>query len=131
MAEVRRGTGPEALPFGAASELNRAAQPQQGAEDFLGPGSEIPVQFETGETDQVDDFDTGTGENMQVLLEPPNPAYRAPVLSKDRPGRVPQYVVRNLPQLMAAARNPEAPIALKALFNMVTRQLEQEMRRRG
>lgn len=127
MAEYQQGEGPNRLPQGAATQLN-AAQPR----DLLdGPGSEIPVEFAPREEDRVDDFDTGVGENMQVLLEPPNPDYRASVVPKDRPGRVPQYVVRHLPALAAAARNPEAPVTLKAFYNMVVRHLEQEMRARG
>jgi hypothetical protein len=52
-------------------------------------------------------------------------------MPKERPGRVPRYVIRHLPQLMAAARDPSAPPTLIAIKNSIIRHLEAEQRRGG
>ena len=51
-----------------------------------------------------------------------------PAVVTDPPGKVPKKIVRQLPMLMAAARDPEAPIALKAMYRMIVRRLEREMK---
>ena len=125
MAEVQRGEGPNALPFGAATALNRA-QPSASAFQT----DEIPIQF-APDTD-ADELPTGSlGENMDVLLSDPDEGYRERLMARDRPGRVPRYIVRHLPTLMAAARNPDAPPTIRAFYNAIVRQLEAEMRQGG
>src|SRR3972149_4315890 len=125
MAEVQRGEGPDALPFGAATSLNRA-QPSATASQ----ADETPIQF-APDTD-ADELPTGSlGENMDVLLSDPHEGYRERLMARDRPGRGPPYIVRPLPTLMAAARNPDAPPTIRAFYNAVVRQLEAEMRHGG
>ena len=125
MAEVQRGEGPNALPFGAATALNRA-QPSASAFQT----DEIPIQF-APDTD-ADELPTGSlGENMDVLLSDPDEGYRERLMARDRSGRVPRYIVRHLPTLMAAARNPDAPPTIRAFYNAIVRQLEAEMRQGG
>ena len=132
MAEYRRGRGPDALPQGAATQLN-AANP--GAEDYSGTpmepfGAEVPVQFAPDAEEPLPE-DRTLSENMQILTAPPNPQFAPPFMSKRRMGRVPQTVVRSLPLLMAASRDPEAPAALRALYRRTVRDLEDEMHRDG
>lgn len=130
MAEYRQGTGPNRLPQGGAAQASAATPPAAAFEatDPNAPGSEVPVMY----APEVEDEDPGPlTESMDVLLSPPDPDYRASAVPKDRQGRVPRYVVRHLPQLMAAARDPDAPPAVRAIYNAVARQLEMEQRRGG
>lgn len=133
MAEYRRGTGPNALPYGGAGDVNQATPPTEDvAGTPLDAGAEVPVQFAPGEADDnIPDDDNGLDEDTQVLLDHPNPDYQASMFPKDRAGRVPRYVVRHLPELMAAVRDPNAPPALLALYRAIIRQLEAEQRRGG
>jgi len=126
MAEVRRGVGPNALPQGAATALNRAIPAESAYQD-----NEVPVQFVPDSVEDDVAPDGELGENMEVLLSDPDEGYRPPLFARDPPGRVPARIVRHLPQLMAAARDPDAPIALKAMYKMIVRRLEQEMQSRG
>ena len=127
-AEYRRGTGPNALPQGAATAVN-AAQPPDLAGTPMEPGADVPVMF-APENDE-EELTAGGSENMKILLGPSDPAFQKTMAPRDRPGRVPRYVVRHLPTLSAAAKSPDAPPALRALYNAITRDLEQEMLRRG
>ena len=123
MAEYRRGRGPNALPQGAASTINRLTPADAGYQD-----NTVPVTFARENAPDIDDDDTGASENMQVLLSPPDAGYQSPLMAKERQTRVPRYVVRHLPTLMAAARQPDAPPALRAMFNSVLRYLDNESR---
>jgi hypothetical protein len=128
MPEYRRGTGPDALPQGAATRLN-ALTPRMRPEDAGYQDNTVPVQWARGnEPDMDEGDDAGLSENMQVLLSPHDVGYRAPVMSKQRPNRVPAYVVRHLPEALAASRMPDAPPALRAMFNSTIRYLENEGR---
>ena len=124
MAEYRRGSGPDALPQGAASALNAAAAPPIEAAN-----ADIPVVFAPGEEDPIPDDDKGLDEDQQVLVEGPYAGFRAQ--PKDRAGRVPRSVVRHLPQLQAAARDPSAHPTLRAYYVSVVRNLEIELSRGG
>jgi hypothetical protein len=76
------------------------------------------VIYAPREEDPVDENDGGLSENMQILSAPPDPGFSPNPM---RPmGRVPRSVVRNLPVLMAAARDPEAPRAIKAIYKAIT-----------
>ena len=122
MAEYRRGQGPNALPQGAATALNRFQPDKAGYQDM-----DIPVEFAPGnEPDEPDEGDGGYSENMQVLLSAPDAGYRARLMPRESPTRVPRYVVRHLPTLMAAARMPDAPPTLRALFNAVVEYMDRE-----
>lgn len=121
--KFRRGTGPNALPQGAAAALNRA-QP-----NFALENTDIPVDFSGDIPDEVEE--APANENMEVLLGDPDPAYRPAVTPRDRAGQVPRYIVRHLPQMMAAVRDPDAPPTLRAVYNAVLRQLENERARGG
>ena len=125
MAEYRRGQGSDALPQGAASSLNRLL-PRGGADQAGYQDNTVPVEFARDSEPDVDEDDKGYSENLQVLLSPPDAGYRSSVMPKDRPNRVPRYVVRHLPTLMAAARQPDAPPAVRAIFNATLRYLESE-----
>jgi len=121
MAEYRQGTGPNRLPQGGAAQVNAATPPELDNMD-------IPVVFAPGEEDPLED-ERGLDEDAQILLEPPDPRF-APQ-PKDREGRIPRYVVRHLPQLMAAARDPNAHPTLRAYYASIVRNLEREMQRGG
>lgn len=123
MPEYRRGTGPDALPQGAATRLNRTT-PRITAANAGYQDNTVPVQWAGGEEPEEDD--KGLSDNMQVLLSPPDEGYRPPVMPRERPNRVPRYVVRHLPTMFAASRMPDAPPTLRAMFNAIVRQLETE-----
>lgn len=124
MAEYRQGVGPQRLPQGAAKTLNQA----QPSPDSFG---EIPVQFAPPADAEVDYADDSReDEDMQVLLSEPDAGYMPPAVAP-RQGKVPRYVVRHLPSLMAAATQPDAPPTLRALYRATIRQLEDEIRRGG
>ena len=130
----RQGVGPNRLPQGAATALNAQPQPRQQRPAATPPeleNDDIPIEYAQGEDEPVPNDDNGLSEEMQVLLEPPNPQYRGRVMPKDREGRVPRYVVRHLPQLMAASKDPSAHPTLRAYYNSIVRHLEQEMRQGG
>lgn len=131
-AEFRRGQGPNALPQGAATALNEA-QPDLDDDPAAGllPDDDIPVQFTSGKGAPIPDDDSGLSDDLKILLGPPNPNYRPRLARTERPGRVPTYVVRQLPQLIAAAADPAAPPTLIALKNSILRYIEDEMRRGG
>ena len=123
MPDYRRGRGPDQLPQGAATAVNAAQRPPPD-QVMQGPGSEIPVEFATGPEEPDDE--RGLSENLQIALSEPDPAYQPPLINEGRKGRLPQHIVRNLPALRAAAKAPDAPPALRAIYNMAVRQLELE-----
>ena len=131
MAEYRRGTGPDALPQGGASQAN-AATPTASDYDALAlENTDIPVQYAPNRDEQIPNDDSDVHDDLQILLEGPDPEYQPALMQKNRPGRVPSYVVAHLPQLMAAAKDPAAPPTLVALKNSIIRHLEDEQRRGG
>jgi len=123
VAEYRRGApsvspGNQQLPFGAASAAN-AAIPT--------PAAPIAPAIRSVPRSEPDPDAQATTENMEILSAPPEPGYTPDPM---RPlGRVPRYVVRNLPSLMMAARDPEAPRSIKALYRAVVAEIEAEQRR--
>lgn len=120
MAEYRQGVGANRLPQGAAGGLNRATPSFDITEN-----SEIPVEYADAEPERP--LDTrGQSENKQVLLQPPNPGFAGTAVPQDRAGRVPRYIVRHLPQLSVAVKDPTAPPALRAIYAAIVRQLELE-----
>lgn len=124
MAEYRQGVGPDRLPQGAAKALNDA---QPGMNPPL--DTQIPVQFVPhGSPDGIDySNDNNEDEEMQVLMSPPDQGYRPPLFRPQQDQhRLPQYVRRHLPTLWAAARQPDAPPALRAAFHSIIRTLEDE-----
>ena len=123
MAEFRRGVGPNALPFGAATQLNRA----QDFGELAMENTDIPVMFAKGEADAVPE--PSGGDDLEILLDHPDPDYQTSIIPKERPGRIPRYTVRHLAQFRAAATSPDAPPGLRALYNATIRQLDEEQRR--
>jgi hypothetical protein len=118
LAEYRKGTGPQQLPQGAASAANKATpSPQQ--------PMDIPVQYAT-EADHPQLPPDGQNDNLDILTADPHPAYTPPLVNRTGPGVVPTSVVRNLPRLMAAAMDPEAPESLKALYHSIVFELERQ-----
>lgn len=126
MAEYRQGTGPNRLPQGGASAVNEATP---GFDELALESPDVPVQYGPGQGLPIPDDDSGVGDDMSILLAPPNPGYTARAVPKERQGKVPKYVVRHLPQFRAAATAPDAPPALRALYNATLRHLEEERRR--
>lgn len=124
MAEYRRGQGPNALPQGEATRLNEATPDELALES-----PDIPVIFAPGRDDPVPDDDSDLNEDLQILAAPPDPRYKGSVVPKERPGRIPKYVVRHLAEFRAAATAPDAPPSLRALFNATIRHLDDERRR--
>jgi hypothetical protein len=118
MAEYRRGTGPKQLPQGAASAVNAAtpspAQP-----------IDIPVQYAT-EADRPQLPPDGQNDNLDILTAPPHPGYQAAGVQRSNPMAVPKSVIRNLPRLMVAARDPDASTTLKALYYSIVWELERQ-----
>ena len=123
----RQGVGPNRLPQGAATQLNAATPPPARPPSADAP--EIPVQYAQGEDDLLPDNDNGLSETKQILLDPPYPEYEPSLLPRQRTGRVPRSIVRSLPVLMMAVKDPSAPPMLRALYRAIVRQLDAERRR--
>ena len=117
MAEYQRGSGPNALPQGGASQVN-AATPPPDLEN-----TDIPVEYDTS-PEGVPAKLGGLDEDSQVLTEPPYDGFKVP--PKDRQGRLPTYVVRHSGQLQAAARDPSAHPTLRAYYRRMARDMEIE-----
>lgn len=118
MAEYRRGSGPQQLPQGAASAVNAATPSSY-------PQVNIPVQYATP-ADHPPLPPDGQNDNMDILTAPPHPDYQPPLVAPTAPSVVPQSVVRNLPRLMAAARDPNAPQTVTALYKAIVWELERQ-----
>jgi hypothetical protein len=118
MADYKRGSGPQQLPQGAASKAN-AATPDPAQQ------MDIPVQY-AGPADHPQLPPDGQNENMDILTAHPNPNYTPPLIPQTQPQVVPASVVRNLPRLMAAARDPDAPETIKALYRSIVFELERQ-----
>lgn len=118
MADYQRGSGPQQLPQGAASAANRATPSSY-------PEANIPVQY-AGTGDHPPIPPDGQNDNMDILTAPPHPGYQPPVVPQATPAQVPQSVVRNLPRLMAAAMDPDAPVSVKALYKAIIFELERQ-----
>jgi len=132
MAAIRKGQGPNALPQGAATQVNAATPPAAAFDDELlgNMGAEIPVQFAQGEEDDSD-LDTGLSENMDILTGEADPGFRPPpIADQGTPSRAPTHAVRFLHILTAGARNPLSPVGMTALYKWFVRRLEREMQRR-
>ena len=132
MAEYRRGTGPNALPFGAATALNAQPQPRQQKEPPpVMENAEIPVEYAVGDEDFIPTDMNGMSEMKQLLLDAPYPEYQPSMFPNERSGRVPRKIVQSLPVLMVVAKDPSAPPMLRALYRATVRQLDAERRRGG
>lgn len=118
----RRGQGSEALPYGAAARLNRAAPSRAAFQD-----EEIPIEF-ARDVPEEDLPKASLSEDLDILLSDPDPRYRAAAVPRDRPNRVPRYVVRHLLTLATAAKMPDAPPTLRAYYRAIVRALEAEER---
>ncbi len=125
MAEYRRGSGPNALPQGAATGLN-AATPDPEAQ-MLTENQHIPVQY-APQHDVIPNDNSGLDENQDIMLDHPDPNYQPSLMTQNRPGKVPTYVVRHMPELLAATADPSAPPTLIALKRSIVRHLENELR---
>lgn len=128
MAEYTKGTGTTQLPQGAASAANAAVPPpEQGPDMQQGLPQDIPVEYSP--PSDVGGVDKRETENSQLLTGPGDPNFRPNPASRGS-GRVPAYVVRNLPLMAAAARDPEAPRFIKALYRATVARLEAEQAER-
>lgn len=118
MAEYRKGSGPKELPQGAAGAANAATPSAY-------PQVDIPVQYATP-SDHPQMPPDGQNDNLDILTAPPHPDYQSPLVPQTQPNVVPQTVVRNLPRMMAAANDPDAPETVKALYRSIVFELERQ-----
>jgi uncharacterized protein YfaA (DUF2138 family) len=121
VADVQRGApsiqpGQQQLPKGGASQVNAITPDAY---------PDIPVSFASAKDQIPDTPDETLSDNAQILVAPPNPQY-ASVLPRSVSNTVPDYVVRHLPRLMAAAKQDDAPATLKALYRNIIAQLDQQ-----
>lgn len=86
---------------------------------------DIPVQYATA-ADHPPLPPDGQNDNLDILTAPPHPGYEPPLVPRATPQQIPQSVVRNLPRLMAAARDPDAPESVKALYKALVWELERQ-----
>lgn len=117
--------GSQQLPQGGATQANASVPTPD-------PGMampDLPVIYAPREEDPIDNDDSKLSENMQILAAPPDPNWAPNPMKPMR--KVPQYVVRNLPLLMVAARDPEAPRAIKAMYRVAVAALEKQERERA
>ena len=128
MAEYRRGTGPDALPQGGASQANAATPAPSDYGALALENTDVPVQYAPGEADAIPGDDSGLADDKQILLDEPDPGYEKSAVPRERQGRIPKYTVRHLAQFRAAATAPDAPPGLRALYNATIRQLDEERR---
>ena len=123
MVEMQKGTGPDALPHGAATALNESAAPPAAQPDLSAqPPAEIPVEYATAprESGAPDPSDS---ENLNLLTMPADPNFKPP---RQAPDRVPKRVIRNLPLIMEATKDPAAPRAVTALYRAIIDAVESE-----
>jgi len=118
LAEYRKGTGPKQLPQGAASAVNRATPAP--AEQM-----DIPVQYASS-ADHPTLPPDGQDDNLDILTAPPHPGYTPSLIPRSKPSQIPQSVVRNLPRLMAAATDPDAPETVRALYQSLVWELQRQ-----
>lgn len=111
--------GSQQLPQGGASQANALA-----SDPLADPMTNPPVIMAPREEDPITDDDLGNDDDLSILAAPPDPGWTPNPM---RPmGRVPKYVVRNLPQMMIASRDPEAPRSLKAMYKAIAAAVERE-----
>lgn len=103
MPEIRRGTGPDALPQGEATALNEVL-PSEGELD-PGPDLDIPpaptpANYESNFVGPEESF-SPTSDEEEILFQDRDPT--APKNVGMRPGRLPSSLARSLPMMKAAA----------------------------
>lgn len=86
---------------------------------------DIPVAY-ASPNDQPQLPPDGQNDNIDILTAPPHPNFAPPNIPKSKPQQIPQSVVRNLPRLMAAAKDPDAPETVKALYAGIVWELERQ-----
>ena len=121
-AQVKRGVGTgDQLPMGEAGELNAALEtlPQM---DQTGILQGVEWADGTEETNFVP-----SNEDDEILFGPAEGIGSGD--NEPTPGRVPASVIRRLPILARAAKDPTAPASLVAMYRILTDRLDREMRR--
>ena len=127
-AEFKRGVGTgEQLPSGEASALNEAvaAIPPQavpGPVDQTG----LPQGVEWAQDEAP--LPAPRGEQEEILFGPSEGLGRNMPDPATADGPVPASVVRRLPALARAAKDPNAPASLKAMHALIAQRLEEELR---
>lgn len=121
MPEYQRGSGPNALPQGGASQLNANTPPPAEVPD-LTPG-DIPVEY--GTPLPVEESSMKDSENMNLLTGPHDPAFK-PGPADETFNHVPRNVVRQLPIWAVASKDPEAPPGLRVLYKALVARLQAE-----
>lgn len=121
-AEVKRGVGTgEQLPMGEATQVNESLEtlPQL---DQTGILQGVEWADGTEETNFVP-----TNEDDEILFGPAEGIGSGD--NEPTPNRVPASVIRRLPVLARAAKDPTAPPSLVAMYRILTDRLDREMRR--
>lgn len=116
----RQAGGGYQLDYGQATAMNDAV-------------ADIPSPDETGLPEGVEwadgteeDFTPGD-EDEEILF---GPAEGIGVPDEDlRPPAVPPHVLRRLPTLARAAKDPAAPASLRAMYSLLAARFEREMKR--
>jgi len=127
MPEMQRGTGPDALPQGAAQQLNRSAAPAAQQPNMAPDPADIPVEY--ANPPKIASNDLRSSENNQLLTAPAEPNFRAAPGSEG--GKIPRSLVRYLPIMGIAAKDPAAPRSLQAFYEAAVAALDQEVNGAG
>jgi hypothetical protein len=88
---------------------------------------DIPVEY--GPPQPVAEASMKESENLNLLTGPSDPSYSPGPQSSPR--KVARNIIRNLPMMAVAAKDPEAPPALRALFRALVARAEAEQAQRG
>jgi hypothetical protein len=86
---------------------------------------DIPVQY-AQPSDHPPLPPDGQDDNLDVLTAPPHPGYVPPLIPRSKPNEIPQSIVRNLPRLMAASTDPDAPDTTRALYKGLIWELQRQ-----
>jgi hypothetical protein len=112
--QVRKGTGPDQLPQGAATDINSAPQgtpPQDpqiaAAQPAFAEAQPLPPpdNFTPRTEDENILFGPGSGLGVSIIAANPNPP--------------PRNVQDWMPTLMEASRHPDAPEQLRTLVTLL------------
>lgn len=111
----QRGAGRQQLEQGGATQANAGVPSAQEPPD-------IAVEYANPEP--IASADLRDSENSQLLSSPADPNFR-PSPARGH-GKVPRYILRNLPLLAVASKDPEAPVVLRAYYRALVARLEAE-----
>lgn len=122
--QADQGTA-EQLPQGQVGALNEALPTVTAAEPFT-PGMPADA-YPGGPTQPVSDYRPATPDEEILFAENPGGPVAAQGVRSGSP-RLPSSIIRYLPLMKAAAAEPDAPPALKAVYAALVNTLDREMR---